>query len=182
MDRIKKEGLEWIKAIIIGLIIFFIIHTFFFTNYVVEGNSMSPTLENGDKLIINKIIYRIGDIERFDIIVFHATEDEDYVKRVIGLPGDEISYKNDQLFINGEPVNEPFLDPTVKRGLVKFTNDFTLESITGKKIIPEGYIFVMGDNRKDSYDSRHFGLIPIEKVIGKVALRYWPFSAFDLSF
>jgi len=182
MEKLKKEGLEWIKAIIIGSICFFIIHTFFFTNYVVDGESMSPTLENGDKLVINKITYRFNDIKRFDIIVFHANEKEDYVKRVIGLPGDEISYKDDQLYINGEPVEEPFIDPMLKKGLTKFTNDFTLESVTGLKVIPDGYIFVMGDNRKHSYDSREFGLVPMDAVIGKVGIRYWPLSAFATSF
>ncbi len=71
---------------------------------------MMPTLENGDRMIVNKIGYMIGEPNRFDIVVFHAPEGKDYIKRVIGLPGDHIEYKNDQLYINGEPIEEPYLD------------------------------------------------------------------------
>ena len=71
---------------------------------------MMPTLENGDRMIVNKIGYKIGEPDRFDIVVFHAPEEKDYIKRVIGLPGDHVEYKDDQLYINGEPIDEPYLD------------------------------------------------------------------------
>lgn len=171
-----KEGLEWLKAILIGVFVFIIIQWFFFTNYEVEGGSMKPTLQDGDKLVVDKISYRFGEINRFDVIVFHANENEDYVKRVIGIPGDEIEYKNDQLFINGEYIDEPFL--------TSFRNSSMFGSLTNnfKVTVPEGHVFVMGDNRRESYDSRHFGPIEIEKIVGKVNIRYWPFDEFSLSF
>lgn len=182
-EEVKQEGLEWIKAIGIGLIIFVFIRTFFFSNYVVEGESMQPTLEDGNKLIVNKIGYQIGDLDRFDVIVFHANEKEDYVKRIIGLPGDEIQYKDDQLFINGKKVEEPYLEKYRNQTLTRrLTEDFTLTEKTGVETVPEGKLFVLGDNRLGSYDSRQFGFITVEQVVGKVNLRYWPLDHMDVSF
>src|SRR3954464_3887853 len=104
----KKESMEWVKAFAIGIIIFAFIRTFFFSNYVVEGESMMPTLQNGNKLVVNKLGYQISDLKHFDVIVFHANQKEDFVKRIIGLPGDKIVYRDDQLFINGKKFDEPF--------------------------------------------------------------------------
>ncbi|WP_449622100.1 signal peptidase I [Robertmurraya sp. Marseille-Q9965] len=175
-EEVKKEGIEWIKAVGIGLILVVFIRAFFFSNYVVEGESMRPTLEDGNKLIVNKLGYQIGDFNRFDVIVFHANEEKDYVKRIIGLPGDEIEYKNDQLFINGKKVNEPYLNKYRKKHLaIRLTEDFTLT-------VPKEKLFVLGDNRLKSYDSRQFGFISVDQVVGKVNLRYWPIDHMDMSF
>ncbi|MBM7586466.1 signal peptidase I [Bacillus pakistanensis] len=182
-DSVKKEGLEWIKAIAIGLIIFIVIRTFLFSNYVVEGESMMPTLKDGNKLVVNKIGYQMGDLHRFDVIVFHANESEDYVKRVIGLPGDKVEYKDDELYINGKKQSESYLERYKKEFPGdKLTGDFTLEELTGEKTVPEGKVFVLGDNRRSSMDSRYFGFIDEEQVVGKVNLRYWPLSEFDIEF
>lgn len=178
----RKEGLEWIKAIGVGLIIFVFIRTFFISSYVVDGESMMPTLEDGNKLIVNKIGYQIGDFERFDVIVFHANEEEDYVKRIIGLPGDKIEYDDDQLYVNGKKVDEPYLDKQNHTLTRKLTEDFTLSEKTGVEIVPEGKLFVMGDNRLGSYDSRQFGYVSVEQVVGEVNLRYWPLDHMDISF
>lgn len=179
----KKEGLEWIKAFAIGIVIFAFIRTFFFSNYIVEGQSMMPTLQDGNKLVVNKLDYKVADFHRFDVIVFHANKKEDYVKRIIGLPGDEITYQNDQLFINGKKVAEPFLK-AYKQKLAggKLTADFTLEQVTGKNKVPDGKLFVLGDNRIGSYDSRYFGFISIKQVVGKVDLRYWPLNEINVHF
>lgn len=182
MESLRKESLEWIKAIAVGFGLFLIIQFFFFTNYEVEGRSMNPTLQDGDKLVINKITYRLGDVERFDIVVFHANEDEDYVKRVIGVPGDTIEYKEDQLYVNGTYYEEPYLFSFRQNVYGKLTNNFTLKDITGFDTVPEGYVFVLGDNRRESFDSRHFGLVPMEKIVGKVNIRYWPFEQWQFSF
>ena len=182
-EEIKKEGLEWIKAFAIGIIIFAFIRTFFFSNYVVEGESMMPTLEDGNKLVVNKIGYQIGDLDRFDVIVFHANEKEDFVKRIIGLPGDKIEYIDDKLYINGKFKEELYLDKYREQTLSgRLTGDFTLMEITGEKIVPNGKIFVLGDNRLGSWDSRHFGFISVEQVVGKVDLRYWPLEEVAVSF
>lgn len=179
----KKEGIEWAKAFAIGLIIFAFLRTFFFSNYVVEGESMLPTLQNGNKLVVNKLGYEANDLQRFDVIVFHANKKEDFVKRIIGLPGDRIEYRDDHLFVNGRKLSEPFLDVYRKKTAGgKLTGDFTLEEITGEQTVPKGKLFVLGDNRLDSWDSRHFGFISSNQVVGKVDLRYWPLNEMNTHF
>lgn len=171
-----KEVIDWLKAIVIAIIIVVIIKIFFFQSYLVFGESMHPTVEPGDKLIINKITYRLSDIEHQDLIVFHANENEDYIKRVIALPGDTVKYHDDVLYVNNKDVNEEYLIPNreqVDDG-GPLTENFTLEEKTGYKEVPEGYLFVMGDNRRKSSDSRHFGLVPIDEVVGKASFRYAP--------
>jgi signal peptidase I len=158
MTKKKNETWEWLKAIVNGL-------------------SMMPTLHDHDRMIVNKLSYKIGEPKRFDIIVFHAEEDKDYIKRVIGLPGDRIEYKNDTLYVNGKAYKEPYLDDYKKQVIDgPLTEPFTLEEITGKETVPEGYLFVMGDNRRYSKDSRHIGFIPMDKVVGKTNIVYWPLT------
>ena len=182
-DSIKQESVEWIKALGIGLIIFVVIRTFLFSNYIVEGESMMPTLEDGNKLVVNKIGYQVGELHRFDVVVFHANEEEDYVKRIIGLPGDTVEYKDDKLYINGEYQEEPYLEKYKKEMVgTKLTGDFTVEEITGKQTVPKGKVFVLGDNRRSSMDSRYFGFVNQEQIVGKVNLRYWPLNEFDVKF
>ncbi len=179
----KKEGMEWFKAFAIGIIIFAFIRTFFFSNYIVEGQSMMPTLQEGNKLVVNKLGYQVGELHRFDVIVFHANEKEDFVKRIIGLPGDKIEYRNDHLYINGHKFAEPFLEQYKQKSPgVKLTGDFSLKEITGENKVPEGKVFVLGDNRLGSWDSRHFGFISDHQVVGKVDLRYWPLNEMDVNF
>lgn len=174
---------EWLKTIGIAVLLAVFFRAFFFSSYVVEGESMMPTLEDGNLLIVNKIGYEIGELHRFDVIVFHASETDDYVKRVIGLPGDEVVYQNDKLYINGKYYPETYLKRFKEKFLSgRLTGDFTLKELTGKERVPEGHIFVLGDNRRGSHDSRHFGFVPIEQVVGKVNLRYWPMDEMDISF
>ncbi|MGI2327211.1 signal peptidase I [Planococcus sp. YIM B11945] len=172
----KNEVWEWSKALLIAFGLAAIIRFFFFTPIVVDGESMMPTLEHGDRMIVNKIGYNVGEPDRFDIIVFHAPEEKDYIKRVIGLPGDHIAYEDDQLFINGEPVEEPYLDEYKKGVTGTLTEDFTLEEKIGQSTIPEGYIFVMGDNRRASKDSRMIGAVKIDEVIGSTSFVFWPMA------
>lgn len=177
MTKKKNETWEWLKAIVIAVLLAGGIRYFVFAPIIVDGLSMMPTLHDRDRMIVNKLSYKIGEPHRFDIIVFHAEEGKDYIKRVIGLPGDHIEYKNDILYVNGKPYKEPYLDK-YKKQLVDgpLTEPFTLEEITGKKTVPKGYLFVMGDNRRFSKDSRHIGFIPMEKVVGKANIVYWPLS------
>lgn len=182
-ESVKKEGMEWVKAFALGMIIFVFIRIFFFSNYVVEGESMLPTLEEGNKVVVNKFGYETSDLKRFDVIVFHANEEEDFVKRIIGLPGDKVEYREDVLFVNGKKVSEPFLKPYREESPGGYlTGDFTLEDLTGMEKVPKGKLFVLGDNRLGSWDSRQFGFISMEDVVGKVNLRYWPLKEMDMSF
>ncbi|TQR17415.1 signal peptidase I [Psychrobacillus soli] len=184
MEQVKKEKnelWEWSKALLIAFGLAAIIRFFLFTPIVVDGESMMPTLQNGDRMVVNKIGYMVGKPDRYDIVVFHAPEQKNYIKRVIGLPGDHVEFNNDQLFINGKKLPEPYLEQyksEINEGTL--TDDFTLEDITQKHEIPEGYIFVMGDNRRYSKDSRHIGLVAIDEVIGSTNFVFWPMD--DIGF
>ncbi|KMK77190.1 signal peptidase I [Alkalihalobacillus pseudalcaliphilus] len=168
---------EWIKAIVIALALAFLIRYFLFAPIVVDGESMSPTLHNGDRMIVNKISYTLFEPERFDIVVFHAPGGKDYIKRVIGLPGDEIEYRSDTLYVNGEPVEERFLDELKENYQGEtLTNNFELVDVTNEFVVPEDHLFVLGDNRRHSKDSRDIGTVPTDKVIGKASVIFWPIT------
>lgn len=174
----RKELYQLLCAIVVALIVSFFIRKYLFTSYIVQGESMMPTLMDGNGIIVNKIDYHFSTPEHGDIIVFHYPNAEDFVKRVIGLPGDTIVYKDDQLYRNGKKVPEPYLDAykkEIKDGK-PLTADFTLEENRGTEKVPEGKLWVMGDNRRVSTDSRMFGFIDIGDVVGKVSFRYYPFG------
>ena len=177
----KNEIFEWVKALVIAILLAAIIRYFLFAPILVDGLSMMPTLKDQDRMVVNKIAYKIGEPERFDIVVFHATEEKDYIKRVIGLPGDTIEYKEDTLYINGTAYEEPYLTE-YKNQVIDgpLTEPFTLEEITGETTVPEGEVFVMGDNRRYSKDSRHIGTVEISEILGKTSLVYWPIKDFGL--
>lgn len=173
--KTKNERLSWIMAIVFGVVIAFVCREYIFSPIIVKGASMIPTYENKDVILISKI----SDINRFDQIVFKAPyEDEYYIKRVIGVPGDTVEMKDDILTVNGVEYKEPYVnrDPIQKR----VTEDFTLEEIIGNSKVPEGYFFVLGDNRLRSSDSRHYGLIPINTVLGESKIRLYPIQNMKL--
>ncbi len=185
MDKSKKkELLEWIKSIAVAVIFVITVRTFIFSPIVVDGSSMMPTYEDGDKVIVNKIGKKISGIERFDVIVFEAPIGENYIKRVIGLPGDHVAFEDDILYINGEALEEPYLDQYKELLIDKapLTYDFTLETLTDYQEIPDGYFFVLGDNRRKTADSRdpRVGLVPIEKVLGKASIRFYPLDSIGI--
>jgi signal peptidase I len=175
MAKKKNELWEWTKALIIAVVLAAVIRTFLFAPIVVDGLSMMPTLHDQDRMIVNKFSYTIGEPKRFDVIVFHAPENKDYIKRVIGLPGDTVEYKDDTLYVNGKAFKEPYLDEYKKQVIDgPLTEPFTLMDKIGKETVPKGHLFVMGDNRRFSKDSRHIGTISMDKVLGKTNLLYWP--------
>lgn len=179
MNKIIKE----IVPYVVILVIVVIIRTFIVTPVTVVGSSMYPTLKDGEILLLSKISYKLNDVERFDVVVI---KEEDWIiKRVIGLPGDDVTYKENKLYINEELVEDKCAD-----GL---TNDFDLEDIwaAGKSegkdefiepfdTIPENYYLVLGDNRGISKDSRSVGLIPIEEIKGKAVVRFWPLNKISM--
>ncbi|GAB3060370.1 signal peptidase I [Virgibacillus ainsalahensis] len=179
----KRNYRRIISVILVGIVLALVFRSTLFASYVVDGESMEPTLYDGNLLMVNKVIYDMKDVDRFEVIVFHANEKEDYVKRVIGLPGDEIEFKDDRLYVNGEYIEEEYLEPFAKASDSRpFTENFTLTEVTGKQKVPEGKLFVMGDNRDDSLDSRSFGFVSTEQLVGKVGIKYWPLSQGQLSF
>ncbi|MFS0562351.1 signal peptidase I [Terribacillus sp. 179-K 1B1 HS] len=182
MLSLKARRTLYTVLLSVGIVIvaLFIFRSFFYFPSTVYGESMAPTLEDQNKIIIS----RIGEINRFDEIVFHAPDqDASYVKRVIGVPGDTIEYKNDVLYVNGKKHKEPYLKEmkAAMQGDALFTNNFKLRDVIGENTIPDGYLFVMGDNRRNSKDSRMFGLIPQDSVIGEVKFRYYPIPQFGLT-
>ena len=165
---IREFIIDFVKLIIVIIIILFLMIYVVSVTQVV-GNSMNSTLENGDVLILNKFKYRFTDIKRGDIISLEYADTKYLIKRVIGLPGDIVSIRDNTLYINGELYIENYLD----EGLVY--DDFELSSL-GYDTIPDDMYLVLGDNREDSLDSREIGLISKDVVIGKVSFRIWPLN------
>lgn len=182
----KSEFWEWVKAIAFALMLSFVIKQFLFTPVLVKGASMMPTLEDHDRVIVNKIGPTLQSYDRFDIVVIEMNEETNYIKRIIGLPGDKIEYKDDQLYINGEKYNEPYLDQYKNelKDTGTLTYDFTLEQNLGETTVPEGHYFVLGDNRRVSNDSRNpeVGFISEEQIMGTTNIICWPMEHIDLKF
>ncbi|GAB6258557.1 MULTISPECIES: signal peptidase I [Peribacillus] len=175
MKNMKSEVFSWLKAILFALMIVFICQQFLFTPVTVKGESMEPTYENDDRIVVAKI----GKPERFDMVVFYAPDaEENYIKRVIGLPGDSVEMKDDVLYINGKKYKEPYLK--TKKGEIppeeNLTENFSLSDLLGKSKVPAGHLFVMGDNRRNSWDGRRFGFISEESLVGKVKFRIYPLN------
>lgn len=161
-----KKIIKTLLPYLIIIIVVILLKIFVVTTIYVNGTSMADTLKHGDVMLLDKISYRFNDIKRFDIVVVSLPE-EDVIKRVIGLPGDKISYSNNQLYVNGEVIEENFLH--------KKTGDFNISEI-GSEIVPEGQYFVLGDNRTDSYDSRYFGFIDKQEIKGHAVFTIFPFN------
>ena len=165
--------LSFLETIIVALVISVILYLFVVTPHEVVGSSMYPTYKNGEYLMANKVKYRFTEPKRGDVIIFEYSDTQDFIKRIIGLPGEEVSLIDGRLYINGVPLDETnYLDSSI------YTNgdDFLKEGQTVK--VPDGEYFVCGDNRQRSSDSRAFGTIAKSKIKGKVLLVYWPFNAF----
>lgn len=128
----------------------------------VDGFSMIPTLEDGEFVLVSKLNYRLGAVERGDIVVFHYPVDpkQELIKRVIGLPGDTIKVMNGVVSVNAQILDEPYIADAPR--------------YSGEWIVPEGNVFVLGDNRNDSSDSHQWGYLPLEKIVGKAVVIYWP--------
>ena len=182
MAKRNSEWIDWVKALLIAFGLAFFVRMFFFAPIIVDGPSMLPTLHDGDQMIVNKFSYNISEPERFDVVVFHASVQKDFIKRIIGLPGEHVEVRDNVLYIDGEEVEEPFLAES-KESIFSFqlTNDFTLERLPGgHEVIPEDHVFVLGDNRSNSTDSRSIGVIPMDEIVGKTNLIYWPLDRIQI--
>ncbi len=172
-----KEVFEWVKAIAIALVVAFLLRNYVLTLAKVSGESMEPTLQNADRLYVNRVAYTP---QKGDVIIFEPASDpgRPYIKRVIATEGDTlyIDFKTGDVFVNDELIDEPYInEPTHLMGsyisLLQMSGNYSKE----KPIkIEEGYFWAMGDNRNASKDSRELGQIPVEELIGHATFRFWP--------
>jgi signal peptidase I len=159
----------WLRDLILSLLLAFVVIFFLYQPVQVEGTSMSPRLANHERILVNKFIYRFEAIQRGDIVVFWFPLDpnKSYIKRVVGLPGEQVSVVDGQVLVNGSPLQEPYLSA---RALDR-------ETIPPVLVAPDHY-YVLGDHRESSNDSRVWGTVPRRFIYGKAVFVYWPFSEF----
>ena len=184
-NKKKKQGVDFeskiinsIKEIlpyIIVILVVILIKAFIVSPIKVNGTSMYSTLHDGDIMILNKITYRFNDIKRFDVVVVD-TPLEPIIKRVIGLPGDVIEYKNYKLYVNGNLVEEYFLTDAARKDTCKYSDNYDIDICSNKFTVPEGRYFVLGDNRGNSIDSRYLGFIRKERITGRAKYILFPFN------
>ena len=159
-----------IETVVLALAIFVVIYLFLFQPHQVKGASMEINFHDGEYILTDKISYRLNDPERGNVVVFKAPRNPelDYIKRIIGLPGEKIKIENNSIFINGKKLEEEYLPEDFK------TSGGLFLQKDKEIIIPENSYFVLGDNRSHSSDSREWGSIQKENIVGKAFLRYWP--------
>ena len=168
----KHAIFEVLQTIVIALAFYTVIHLFIAQPNKVEGSSMVPTFQTGDRIMTSKLTYRFGEPQRDDIVVFTPPNPHsgDYIKRIIGVPGDIVMLQNGQVFLNGKQLDEKYLPTgtkTVERQFLRDSSPYTVSK--------EEYI-VFGDNRNFSSDSREWGPITKREIIGKAWVQYWPFN------
>jgi len=163
--QVKEELVAWVKTLVSAAVYAVLIVTFGFQVARVEGQSMAPTLEDQDRLIVNKLVYRIGEPRRGDIVMLYypLNPDKSFVKRVIAEEGDTVRIVDGRVYVNDIPLKDDYV-----------SSEYRSHDDWGPQVIPEGYYFVMGDHRNNSSDSRHWGMVPKRYIIGKVQLRWWP--------
>lgn len=188
MSKYKSKWIEYAEAIIIAVLVAFFIRTFVVQAFKIPSGSMKPTLQIGDHLLVNKFIYGvkipfvrktlipIGEPQRGDVIVFIYPEDrsKDFIKRVIGIPGDTIEIRNKKIYLNGLPYNDThgiYSDDFIIPGSIQPRDNF------GPFKVPKDTLFTMGDNRDQSYDSRFWGAVEMKDVLGKAMIIYWSWNS-----
>jgi signal peptidase I len=166
--RAVRNMVEWIAIIVGALAVALVVKTFLIQAFFIPSLSMYPTLDEGDRVLVNKLSYRLHEINRGDIVVFERpagqpeSQIKDLIKRVVGLPGETIEARDGIVYVDGRALEESYLPEGVTTSNLR------------RRRIPEGHVFVMGDNRSDSADSRVFGPIDEDLVIGRAFIRVWP--------
>ena len=165
LNRLGEELVAWLKTLASAAVYATLIVTFGFQVARVEGMSMAPTLQDQDRLIVNKLAYRLGDPQVGDIVMLYypLKPEKSFVKRIIAEEGDQLRIVDGRVFRNDVPLDDSFVPP-----------DYRSHDDWGPEVVPEGYYFVMGDHRNNSSDSRHWRYVPKKYIIGKVQLRWWP--------
>ncbi|CAI8389359.1 MAG: Signal peptidase IB [Acidimicrobiales bacterium AG-410-I20] len=179
-----RKILEWVAVIGTAFVVAFVIKAFLFQAYYIPSPSMDPSLEVGDRVIVNKLSYKLHDVNRGDTVVFDNPsqsngEVSDLIKRVVALPGETLQVQDGKVYIDGNLMIEPYLADS------ETTGDFStptgcigsLETLN-VCVVPDDHVFVMGDNRWNSRDSRIFGPVPVESIVGRAFVRVWPLGDF----
>jgi signal peptidase I len=162
--------IEWVAILVGALLVAFLVKSFLFQAFYIPSASMSPTLQVSDRVLVNKLSYDLHDVHRGDIIVFRTPPGggdgavKDLIKRVIGLPGDTVEAREGKVYVNGTPLDEPY------------THGATTSPMAPQKI-PPGHYFMMGDNRPNSRDSRFFGPIDGDLIVGRAFIKVWPIGS-----
>jgi signal peptidase I len=176
MNFLRRVGvffLDITQTVVTSLAIFLMIYLFVGRPHQVSGQSMYPNFHNGDYILTNMIGYRFSLPERGDVVVFAApaSPGDEYIKRIIGIPGDRIALRGDRVYLNGELEPDSFLPSNFTTAPGRFLSE-------GQEVtVPQDQYFVLGDNRGASSDSRAWGFVPRNKIVGKAFFRYWPVSA-----
>ncbi len=170
----RRQGLEWIVLVVASLAVALVVRAFLIQAFYIPSESMLPTLHKDDRVLVNKLSYRLHDVHRGDVIVFEAPEGastsevKDLIKRVVGLPGETIEGRGGEIYIDGKPLNEPYLPNEVR------SREFPAEKV------PPHRLWVLGDNRQDSKDSTFFKSIDEDTIVGRAFVRIWPLGALGL--
>lgn len=185
-DRVGPTAagaIEWIVVIALAVILAVVVKAFFLQAFYIPSESMEPTLKIGDRVLVDKFSYRVSSIDRGDIVVFDRPEGEVstdvsfLIKRVIGVGGDEIVIRDGSVFVNGTQLQEPYLPKGVTTSGANTPNPC---APSAPCVIPKGEVWVMGDNRNVSRDSRYFGPIPESSIVGRAFVTLWPLSNFKV--
>ncbi|THF81285.1 signal peptidase I [Cohnella fermenti] len=179
-SKAGNETKEWIKALAIAGVLVVILRWFIIQPFVVDGESMEPNFQNRERIIVNMLLYDIRQPKRGEVIVFKVPEENrNFIKRVIAVPGDTVKVEGDDVYVNGEKLNEPYLTDAIEQAHEAGHNyndtDFP-NSLYPDGTVPENMLFVMGDNRGNSKDSRMIGYVPMDHVIGRAELIFWPLN------
>ena len=178
-DRVLRSGarafMDWVLVVGLALVVALVIRGFVLAHFVVDGTSMARTLASGDRVFVNKMSYRIGEPQRGDVVVLHqisGTSERDLIKRVIALGGEEIEIRSCEVRINGRILLEPYLDAST-------TSPGSCGGDTPRTLVPLDHVFVLGDNRGGSQDSRSIGPIQHEDLVGRAFVVFWPRSSWQ---
>jgi signal peptidase I len=177
----RRWVVELVGVVVVAIVVAVLLRTFVLATYSIPSGSMEPTLQIGDRIVVDKLSYHLHGVDRADIVVFSTPPAEDcagprvanLVKRVIGLPGETISVAGGHVYIDGRLLPEPWLPSQDRAETYPGPSDAGY-ALHGTYLIPRGDVYVMGDNRTESCDSRYWGPIPESSIVGKVDMRVWP--------
>ena len=174
---------EWVLVIVGAILLALVVKVFLLQAFYIPSLSMYPTLREGDRVLVNKLSYRLHDVNRGDVIVFERPASEtssnipDLIKRVVGLPGESISFIDGAVYVDGKRLDESYLSDGTVTSSANAPNKCTAEAPC---VVPSGQVWVMGDNRSDSKDSRYFGSIDESTIVGRAFVTVWPIGRFGL--